>query len=431
MDEQYQRVHLQSFGIQMKSYGNLYHQLFKQESIDFMYLEPTKGKKKKRRSAQKALLHPEKTKERIKERLQNYHNDPHTPWILKEGAQRKPRLIISPSYMELAVQTGVCSILAPIFMKSMYEHTYSSIPGRGGSQGKKYVEKFIRKNENVRYYLKTDLTKFYFMIPIDLLKEKLHKIIRDKDFLKIVDVILEVMPELFRFLMETEDIERDTENLKEVRVFLRNIYNVHDLREIRRGIPLGFPTSQWFANFYLTEFDHWVKEEMRMPGYFRYMDDMVFFHNDKSFLHRFRAIMQIKLEKELGLKLKGNWQVVKFHFIDENGKEKYRDLDFMGFRFFRNRTTLRKSILKSAKRTLRTFNRLHYISLNNLKGMISYKGWFRSTNTFTYWKNNYFNHTDYKGMEAYVSCSERRKHRNGFRMVFSRINRKSKTNRNR
>ncbi len=47
------------------------------------------------------------------------------------------------------------------------------------------------------------------------------------------------------------------------------------IEEMRKGVPLGYFTSQWFGNFYLKALDHYIKEELHAEHYMRYMDDMV------------------------------------------------------------------------------------------------------------------------------------------------------------
>lgn len=49
--------------------------------------------------------------------------------------------------------------------------------------------------------------------------------------------------------------------------------------EQRKGIPLGNLTSQFFGNLYLNPFDHYVKENLRVKGYIRYVDDTLYFSN--------------------------------------------------------------------------------------------------------------------------------------------------------
>ncbi len=40
-----------------------------------------------------------------------------------------------------------------------------------------------------------------------------------------------------------------------------------------RGLPIGNLTSQWFANFFLDDFDHWVTDVLGYRYYGRYVDD--------------------------------------------------------------------------------------------------------------------------------------------------------------
>lgn len=47
------------------------------------------------------------------------------------------------------------------------------------------------------------------------------------------------------------------------------------------GIPIGALTSQWLANLYLDTLDHFVKDDMGVAYYLRYMDDFVIVGPDK------------------------------------------------------------------------------------------------------------------------------------------------------
>lgn len=51
------------------------------------------------------------------------------------------------------------------------------------------------------------------------------------------------------------------------------------------GVPLGFYTSQWLANWYLESLDHFIKETLHIKYYVRYMDDMALFGANKRELH--------------------------------------------------------------------------------------------------------------------------------------------------
>jgi hypothetical protein len=69
------------------------------------------------------------------------------------------------------------------------------------------------------------------------------------------------------------------------------------------GIPIGNLTSQVFANLYLNDFDHYVKRELKVRYYGRYVDDMVLVHHNKEFLKAVAGRLSLYLDTTLGLNL--------------------------------------------------------------------------------------------------------------------------------
>lgn len=139
------------------------------------------------------------------------------------------------------------------------------------------------------------------------------------------------------------------------------------------GLPIGFYSSQWLANWYLEPLDRFVKQECGAKFYVRYMDDIVVLGSNKRELHRMRERIAGCLAG-MGLALKDNWQVFK---LDYEGRG--RAIDFMGFKFWRRRTTLRKGILRRARRALRKLAELRQVC-EEVTGYfyaraMSYKGW--------------------------------------------------------
>jgi len=52
------------------------------------------------------------------------------------------------------------NVMKPIWMSTMYEHSYGSLPNRGGHLAKKRIEKWIRNNDrHMKYCLKMDIKK--------------------------------------------------------------------------------------------------------------------------------------------------------------------------------------------------------------------------------------------------------------------------------
>jgi retron-type reverse transcriptase len=69
------------------------------------------------------------------------------------------------------------------------------------------------------------------------------------------------------------------------------------------GLPIGNLTSQIFANFYLNEFDHFIKNQCGVKFYGRYVDDCVIIHHSKRFLVALIPELRQYLMSELGLTL--------------------------------------------------------------------------------------------------------------------------------
>jgi len=71
-----------------------------------------------------------------------------------------------------------------------------------------------------------------------------------------------------------------------------------------RGLPIGNLTSQYFANHYLSGLDHFIKRQLRIEGYVRYMDDLVLWHDDKQALKNARDAVREFVQDKLLCDLK-------------------------------------------------------------------------------------------------------------------------------
>ena len=342
----------------MKSYNHLYEKFISDENIKLAITNACKHKGTRRNFA---LLkaNPDKNVGWIRNYAEDFQNRKHKPVIIYDGIQRKKRTIIVPSFSEQIIHHMVVNILKPIIMKSLYEHSYGSIPKRGCTLGKKTIRKWLKDKKNTKYCLKMDIRKYFESIPHSVIKMRLANQIHDEKFLKI-------------------------------------LYEIIDVNE--QGLPLGFYTSQWLANWYLSELDHYIKEDLQAKYYIRYMDDMIVFGSNKRKLHK----MRIKIEqalKLLGLTMKDNWQI----FPMES-----RGLDFMGFRFFRSRTTLRKSILQKARRKAKRIHNKDKPTIYDLRQMLSYLGWIKQTDTYRFYLKYIKSNVNFQYMKRRISNYDKR-----------------------
>lgn len=228
-----------------------------------------------------------------------------------------------PYYPDRIVHHAIMNILEPIFVSSFTADTFSCIKGRGIHAAAKSVRKGLRDVPGTKYCLKLDIKKFYPSIDHDVLKRLLRKKFKDQQLLQLLDEIIDSAP----------------------------------------GLPIGNYLSQYFANFFLSGLDHWIKEVKGVRYYFRYADDLVILASDKQSLHLLLNDIRQYLSK-LKLEVKGNHQV--FPVAD-------RGLDFVGYRFFHDYTFLRKSIKKNFARAV--------ARRKNISSLASYIGWAKHCNS--------------------------------------------------
>lgn len=329
----------------MKSYNHLFEKIIDVENIRKAIHQSSK-RKKTRREVQQVLNNEDYYIQVVRYLLINdkFNIRKHVPKIIDDGFQHKQRKIIQPDYKyEQIVQHALMQVLIPIFKKGMYEYCCGSIPKRGNSHGKKYIEKVIKKDKvNTKYVLKIDIKKFFDNIDHDILKNKLKRIIHDEKTLNL-------------------------------------LYKIIDSYD--KGLPLGYFTSQWLANFYLQDLDYFIKQTLGIKYYVRYMDDMVLFASNKEELHYARKAIENYIATKLNLKLKHNYQVFR---IANNKKDNARCLNFMGYKFYMEKTILRKNIMLKTTRKIRKILKKKKCTWYDATQLMSYYGWIKHTNSYTF-----------------------------------------------
>lgn len=325
----------------MKTYKHLWEDFISEENMMLGIYTSSEGKRQ-REDVASVFEHPYEYLDQLRVYAEHFVNSDHQEIEIEDGISHKKRKIIIPDYCEQVVHHMVTNLLIPIFSKSLYEHSYGSIPGRGAHDAKHRIESWINKHpKHVKYVLKIDIHHFFNSISHKKLMKRLREIIKDDRFLEVVEEIISVQD---------------------------------------KGLPLGFFTSQWLANWYLSKLDHYIKEELHVKYYVRYMDDMVIFHSNKKELHQIQKDIAWYLRTEMDLDMKDNWQVYRFSYI-KKGEDLGRDLDFMGFRFYRNRTIIRKNIMYKCTRKASKIGKKDMATIYDCRQMLSYLGWIDATDT--------------------------------------------------
>ncbi len=307
----------------MKRINNLYEKVCSIENLQLADELARSGKTKQ----YGVLIHDKKREENIlklHEMLKNrtYKTSPYTTFFVYEPKERE--VFRLPYFPDRITHHAIMNILEPIFVSTFTADTYSCIKGKGIHAALRSLRKALNDVPNTQYCLKLDITKFYPNVNHDILKELLRRKFKDAGLLWLLDEII----------------------------------------DSAAGLPIGNYLSQYFANFYLTYFDHWIKENLRVQYYFRYADDIIILADNKPYLHQLLAEMREYFHHNLKLTIKGNYQVFPVAA---------RGIDFVGYVSFHTHTLLRKGIKKNFARMMAN-NR-------NAASIASYKGWTKHCNS--------------------------------------------------
>lgn len=310
----------------MKRIGNLYDKICTFENL---YEADEKARKGKMRTYGVKVHDKNRTENLLKLRDElltgTFKTSPYSTFIIYEPKERE--IFRLPYYPDRIVHHAVMNILEPIWVSTFTADTYSCIKERGIHAEAKKVRRILREDpEGTTYCLKIDVKKFYPSIDHDTLKRILRRKLKDARLLKLLDEIV----------------------------------------DSAQGVPIGNYLSQYFANLYLTYFDHWIKETKRVKYYFRYADDIVILASDKSYLHRLLTEIQLQMG-DLKLEVKRNWQVFP---VDSRG------IDFLGYVFFHTHTRMRKSIKQNMFRKVGRLRKRPDITEEEIKQAVaSWWGW--------------------------------------------------------
>ena len=298
-------------------------------------------------------------------------------FILNEG-KKKRDVYKLPFFPDRIAQWAILQVIEPFLLANMTADTYSAIPGKGiqpivddlrghyktkiidGKKKSVWVPSILLTDEeNTRYCYKIDLHHYYQSINHEVLKQKFRKVFKDPELLWLLDEI-------------TDSINTATEE-DLIELSLSGEIEV----DPNTGIPIGNYMSQYSGNFYLSSFDHWVKEELHAKHNYRYMDDVVIFSSSKEELHEIHKKVTAYLRDNLHLNIKGNYQIFP---------TKVRGVDFVGYRFFGEYTLLRKSTAINFKRKMRACRKKME---NNIPptysewcSFNSYKGWLGNCDSY-------------------------------------------------
>ncbi len=247
----------------------------------------------------------------------------------------KRRLISAAPFRDRVVFHALCSIVEPYFERRYIFHSYACRKGKGTHAAIAQAQRLCRK---YYYYLKLDIASFFASIDHRRLKMILDRLFKDERLLSLLHTIID----------RGSGMENETGS--------------------GTGLPIGNLTSQHFANLYLDQLDHFVKDERGVKGYLRYMDDFVLFSDETEELHLLRAAIERFLTEQLRLEL--NPRATALAPVTEG-------LNYLGLRIF-------PDLIRLANRTkYRRWKKIHAIQRAFERGAITEAAYAKSMQSIT------------------------------------------------
>ena len=266
----------------------------------------------------------------------------------------KKRLIMALPFRDRVVQWAIYRQLFPIFNRQFIRDSYACRKGMGTHAAADRLQYWLRQTERKPqrfYYLKLDISKYFYRVDHAVLMGILRRKIHDEPLLCLLEKIINSETTAFGL---PAGVDPDA-CLPEDRLF--------DV-----GMPIGNLTSQMFANVYLNELDQYAKHTLKLRYYIRYMDDVIILHPDKVYLGAIKNDIEQFLDENLHLQL--------------NSKTAIRPcsmgIDFVGFKIWATHRKLKRKTAKKIKQSVKNLAILQAegdISDQTLKQAIaSYKG---------------------------------------------------------
>ena len=285
-----------------KRHGALFERMF---TLDALYGAYLKARQRKRKKFSIAAF-----ERNLGANLQRLHDELHSgtyqprPYKTFEVFEPKRRVIYAPHFRDVVVQHAMYAVLYPIMDAGFCYDSWGCRVGKGTHGAADRAQAHLRASRPDSFVLQLDVRKFFYRIDRDVLAALWARKIKDQRVLSLLGVFASY-PDA-------------------------------------TGIPIGNLLSQLGALVYLNPLDHFIKRELGVARYVRYVDDFILFDLDKDQARQLRERIEAWLAKTLHLEL-SKWSI---HPVK-------RGINFVGFRTWRKTRFVRKHALCNFSRALR------------------------------------------------------------------------------
>lgn len=335
----------------MKRFNNLYNSVTDIDNIIEMtnkILSRTRNKKKVEIFEQHKIEHICNIKKRLDNR--EFRFSKYNIFMISDP---KARIVMAEELEDKIINHLIAEyVLVKVFEKKYTDNICATRVGKGTAYALKLLRKYInaiKREHNNFYVLKVDISKYFYRIDHDILKQILNEKIKDKDTLDVLYKIIDTTNDSY----VNENIQRLKDN--RIKYFIKhNLKNKNELiaeinkiplYEYNKGVALGNQTSQAFGLIYLYKFNHYLREVLHLKYVINYMDDFVVLHHNKEYLKYCLDEITNILHDEYKLDI--NTNKTKIHHI-KNG------IEFLGYHFNLKNNKVIVKVKNTTKRKFKT-----------------------------------------------------------------------------
>ena len=265
--------------------------------------------------------------------------------IIERG---KPRDIRACHIGDRLVQNALCEayLLPELTPRFIYDNC-ATLKGKGIDFALTRVKKHLQKAHRIYglgndfYALRIDIRKYFDSIDHKALKEVARKVIKDDKVYNLCCYLVDTFN--FKVTKDTEPLPGKDYYIQKGQKY-QKIYNIRYFRHgtkyfeyDEKSLGLGSQTSQLFALLTLNEVDHFIKEQLHIKFYGRYMDDLYLLHNDSKYLAYCKQEIEKKLA-EIGLQMnQKKTTITKIQPIKADGK-RHAPFKYLKWNFYLTET---------------------------------------------------------------------------------------------
>lgn len=370
--------------------------------------------------------------------------DAYREFYINDGIRRKRRKIAATTVVSQVFHWVLIMAITPVIMRGMVAHTCASIPGRGAHYGKRFIERWLQDEPNTKYCAKIDISKFYQSINQTAAKREFRRYIADETALWLIDTIIGSYPEglpigtytsqwfanwilqrLDHFIKEQLRVKYAMRYMDDYVLFGRNKKELHKVLEAIDVYlkPFGLRLKD---NWQVFRVDHIVTEYGIVIDKCKRTDNLTvtveLITNDLRRLKVPYKVVYRRKHKDTKTRKKTHkgQEQYKQIFIQippayigqdapalphiaticeqvrqlcphmrrmEYGtitRHAGRDVDFMGFRFYRDHTSIRRNNSLRIRRLYAKAAKMENVDPHTAAGCLSYLGWTKNTDSYNF-----------------------------------------------